>query len=96
MKKKEKIRILEADNKALNEKCEKAFEMINYIKRSLKYFGVDMNIVFPEPEMINATTMDDLLSDNPQERYVRGIITDSPNIVFDFTEHDMKVLEKKS
>lgn len=91
MKKKEKIRILEAENKALNETCEKAFELINAIKRSLKYFGVDMNIVFPEPEMINATTMDDLLSDNPQERYVRGIITDSPNIVFDFTEHDMKV-----
>lgn len=95
MKKKEKIRILEAENKALNEKCEKAFELINAIKRSLKYFGVDMNIVFPEPEMINATTMDDLLSDNPQERYVRGIITDSPNIVFDFTEHDMKALEKR-
>lgn len=90
MKKKEKIRILEAENKALNEKCEKAFELINGIKRSLKYFGVDMNIVFPEPEMINATTMDDLLSDNPQERYVRGIITDSPNIIFDFTEYDSK------
>lgn len=91
MKKKEKIRILEAENKALNEKCEKAFEMINCIKRSLKYFGVDMSVVFPTPEVINCTTMDDLLSDNPQERYVRGIITDSPNIVFDFTEHDMKV-----
>lgn len=95
MKKKEKIRILEAENKALNEKCEKAFELINGIKRSLKYFGVDMNIVFPEPEMINATTMDDLLSDNPQERYVRGIITDSPNIVFDFTEYDSKKRFKK-
>lgn len=59
MKKKEKIRILEAENKALNEKCEIAFELINAIKRSLKYFGVDMNIVF------------------------------------DFTEHDMKVLEKR-
>lgn len=72
MKKKEKIRILEAENKALNEKCEKAFEMIN------------------------ATTVDDLISGDYQEKYVPGIITDSPNIVFDFTEHDMKVLEKKS
>ena len=94
MKKKEKIRILEAENKALNEKCEKAFEMINCIKRSLKYFGVDMNIVFPEPEMINATTMDDLISDNLQEKYIGGISTEIANIVFDFTEHDMKVLEK--
>ena len=91
MKKKEKIRILEAENKALNEKCEKAFELINAIKGGLKYFGVDMNIVFPEPEMINATTMDDLI----QEKYVPGIITDSPNIIFDFTERDMKVLEKR-
>lgn len=91
MKKKEKIKMLEAENKALNEKCEKAFEMINLIKRSLKYFGGDMSVVFPTPEVINCTTMDELMSDNPQERYVRGIITDSPNIVFDFTEHDMKV-----
>lgn len=90
MKKKEKIRILEAENKALNEKCEKAFEMINHIKRSLKYFGVDMSVVFPEPEMINATTMDDLISDNSQEKYIGGIITDSPNIIFDFTEYDSK------
>lgn len=30
-----------------------------------------------------------------KEKYVPGIITDSPNIVFDFTEHDMKVLEKR-
>ena len=94
MKKKEKIRILEAENKALNEKCEKAFEMINCIKQSLKYFGVDMNIVFPEPEIINATTMDDLISDNLQEKYIGGISTEIANIVFDFTEHDMKVLEK--
>ena len=41
--------------------------------------------------MINATTMDDLISGDYQEKYVPGIITDSPNIVFDFTEHDMKV-----
>ena len=54
-----------------------------------------MNIVFHEPEMINATTMDDLISGDYQEKYVPGIITDSPNIVFDFTEHDMKVLEKR-
>lgn len=96
MKKKEKIRMLESENKALNEKCEIAFELINAIKRSLKYFGVDMNIVFPEPKMINVTTTDDLISGDYQEKYVPGIITDSPNIVFDFTEHDMKVLEKKS
>ena len=95
MKKKEKIRILEAENKALNEKFEKAFEMINCIKRSLKYFGVDMNIVFPEPELINVTTMDDLISDNPQEKYIGGMSTEIANIVFDFTEHDMKVLEKR-
>lgn len=54
-----------------------------------------MNIVFPEPKMINATTTDDLISGDYQEKYVPGIITDSPNIVFDFTEHDMKVLEKR-
>lgn len=95
MKKKEKIRILEAENKALNEKFEKAFEMINHIKRSLKYFGVDMSVVFPEPEMINVTTMDDLISDNLQEKYIGGISTEIANIVFDFTEHDMKVLEKR-
>ena len=90
MKKKEKIRILEAQNKALDEKCEKAFELINAIKRSLKYFGVDMNIVFPEPKMINVTTTDDLISGDYQEKYVPGIITDSPNIIFDFTEYDRK------
>lgn len=95
MKKKEKIRMLESENKALNEKCEKAFELINAIKRSLKYFGVDMNVVFPEPKMINVTTTDDLISGDYQEKYVPGITTDSPNIVFDFTEHDMKVLEKR-
>lgn len=86
MKKKEIIRILEAENKALNEKCEKAFEMINCIKRSLKYFGVDMNIVFPTPEIIECTTVGD-----SEKRYCSGIITESPRIVFDFTEHDMKV-----
>lgn len=95
MKKKEKIRILEAENKALNEKFEIAFELINAIKRSLKYFGVDMNIVFPEPKMINVTTTDDSISGDYQEKYVPGIITDSPNIVFDFTEHDMKVSRKR-
>ena len=95
MKKKEKIRILEAQNKALDEKCERAFELINGIKRSLKYFGVDMHIGFPEPEMINATTMDDLISYNSQEKYIGGISTEIANIVFDFTEHDMKVLEKR-
>lgn len=95
MKKKEKIRMLESENKALNEKCEIAFELINAIKRSLKYFGVDMNIVFPEPKMINATTTDDLISGDYQEKYIGGISTEIANIVFDFTEHDMKVLEKK-
>lgn len=73
-----------------NEDCWK--DMIMRFVEGLHENGVEAEIVFPEPEMIKCSSLEDGWEDMPgAARYIPGRTTEPPTLRFDFTEHDAKI-----
>lgn len=62
---------------------------ITRITETLLEHGVLMEIILPEPPIIETNTCFDF-----ERKFVRGISTEQPRFKFDFTEHDEDVLKK--
>ena len=87
-----RISELESENARLKDNEEYWKDMIMRFAKGLHEHGVEVEIVFPEPEMINCSSLEDVGADIPGvERYIPGRTTEPPRLRFDFTEHDAKI-----
>lgn len=90
---KRKIQDLEFEIDILNSRLKIQEDLhkdnITRITETLLEHGVLMEIILPEPPIIEATTIFD-----SEQKFVRGISTEPPRFKFDFTEHDEEVLKK--
>lgn len=62
--------------------------MVMRFTEGLHENGVEVEIVFPEPPKIDASTLEE------EEHYIGGRTTEPPELQFDFTEHDTKIKEE--
>lgn len=86
-KKKLKQRIANLESQLGTEKSRaEAWEYISHcFIDGLKKHGVKTQIIFPEPPLVDASQTEDDVA-----RYVPGINTAPPTLLFDFTERDKK------
>lgn len=88
-KKKLKQRIAELESQLRTEKSRaQGWEDIShgFIEKLMEY-GVKTEIKFPEPPVIEVSNTEDDVA-----KYEFGISTEPPTLLFDFTEHDKKVI----
>lgn len=67
-------------------------DMIMRFAKGLHEHGVEVEIVFPKPEMVDCSPLEDGGEYIPgAARYISGRTTEPSELRFDFTEHDEKV-----
>lgn len=87
-----RISELESEVARLKDNEEYWKDMIMRFAKGLHEHGVEVEIVFPEPENIKCSSIEDGGEDIPgAARYIPGRTTEPPTLRFDFTEHDEKV-----
>lgn len=88
-----RISELESEIVRLKDNEEYRKDMIMRFVKGLHEHGVEVEIVFPEPEMINCSSLEDVGEEHipGAARYIPGRTTEPPTLRFDFTEHDEKV-----
>lgn len=92
MKKKElkqRIYDIETDNCRLEKQLESNQTILESLVKSLRDNGIGVDITFPKPPMIEVTTVE-----GNCRKFIEGIEFRPPVITFDFTGHDLMVLEK--
>lgn len=90
-----RISELEAENARLKDNEEYWKDLIMQFVKGLHEHGVEVEIVFPEPEMIKCSSLEDGWENVPgAARYIPGRTTEPPTLRFDFTEHDSKAMNK--
>lgn len=87
-----RISELEAEVARLKDNEDYWKDMIMQFAKGLHERGVEVEIVFPEPEMIKCSSLEEGWEDMPgAARCIPGRTTEPSRLRFDFTEHDAKV-----
>lgn len=91
-----RISELESENSRLKDNEDYWKGLIMQFAKGLHEHGVEVEIVFPKPEMINCLSLEDVGEEHVPgaERYIPGRTTTPPTLRFDFTEHDEKAMNK--
>lgn len=84
-----RISELELENARLKDNEDYWKGMIMRFAKGLHEHGVEVEIVFPRGPEIEVTELDG------KSKYVYGMRTEPPELRFDFTEHDEKIMKSE-